>query len=94
MIPYIKFKSCKQNKVLLKDTTQCDKLQRKARVLDFCLREGGEEGGVVENTAGGLKSIVTFDFSHSVEGKWALTLTSLLYHLHIYSTPKKGRSFT
>lgn len=39
----MKFKRRKQNKLLLKDTSKCANAQRKARVVHFCLEEGGRE---------------------------------------------------
>lgn len=38
-----KVKRHKQNKVLLKDTSKCNKTQRKTRVVHLCLEEGGRE---------------------------------------------------
>lgn len=55
---------------------KCDKMQRKARVLDFQERK----------TPRDIKSVVTFGFSSWVENKWAFTVTGFLYKFAIYST--------
>lgn len=67
MILYMKFKRRKQNKLLLKDTSKCANAQRKARVVHFCLEEGGREKTQGKEIARDLRSIVAFDFSSWVE---------------------------